>query len=113
MRIVGSLSFCSRGGIGRRVRLRTVWGNPWRFESSREQSYPANQGYPLNDLSLYETAIATENSGVPNALAPGGILRVVGCDAISRPPWAISIETALPDLAVADENASEGKRLTE
>src|SRR6266481_4359295 len=27
----------SRGGIGRRVRLRTVWGNPWRFESSREQ----------------------------------------------------------------------------
>ncbi len=26
----------SRGGIGRRVRLRTVWGNPWRFESSRE-----------------------------------------------------------------------------
>jgi hypothetical protein len=36
MRIVGPLSFCSRGGIGRRVRLRTVWGNPWRFESSRE-----------------------------------------------------------------------------
>ncbi len=28
----------SRGGTGRRVRLRTVWGNPWRFESSREQS---------------------------------------------------------------------------
>src|ERR1700746_1117169 len=27
----------SRGGIGRRVRFRTVWGNPWRFESSREQ----------------------------------------------------------------------------
>jgi hypothetical protein len=22
---------------GRRVRLRTVWGNPWRFDSSREQ----------------------------------------------------------------------------
>src|SRR3954462_9303057 len=30
-------SLRSRGGIGRRVRLRTVWGNPWRFESSREQ----------------------------------------------------------------------------
>ena len=37
MRIVGATAFCSRGGIGRRVRLRTVWGNPWRFESSREQ----------------------------------------------------------------------------
>src|SRR5437879_10647417 len=23
---------CSRGGIGRRARLRTVWGNPWRSE---------------------------------------------------------------------------------
>lgn len=31
--------FCSRGGIGRRVRLRTVWGNLWRFESSREHSF--------------------------------------------------------------------------
>src|SRR5438270_176070 len=30
------LFFSSRGGTGRRVRLRTVWGNPWRFESSRE-----------------------------------------------------------------------------
>ena len=39
MRIVGPPAFCSRGGIGRRVRLRTVWGNPWRFESSREQGY--------------------------------------------------------------------------
>ena len=29
----------SRGGIGRRVRLRTVWGNPWRFESSREHDF--------------------------------------------------------------------------
>src|ERR1700756_4842368 len=31
------LLYRSRGGTGRRVRLRTVWGNPWRFESSREQ----------------------------------------------------------------------------
>ena len=31
------LSLRSRGGTGRRVRLRTVWGDPWRFESSREQ----------------------------------------------------------------------------
>ena len=25
---------------GRRVRLRTVWGNPWRFDSSREHARP-------------------------------------------------------------------------
>src|SRR5438309_1822998 len=35
-RNLGAAAYCSRGGIGRRVRLRTVWGNPWRFESSRE-----------------------------------------------------------------------------
>src|SRR6266496_3389639 len=35
-RTLYSYCLCSRGGIGRRVRLRTVWGNPWRFESSRE-----------------------------------------------------------------------------
>jgi hypothetical protein len=30
------VTVCSRGGTGRRVRLRSAWGNPWRFESSRE-----------------------------------------------------------------------------
>src|SRR5205807_1425635 len=34
----------SRGGTGRRVRLRTVWGNPWRFESSREHCRPSGEG---------------------------------------------------------------------
>ena len=29
-------SICSRGETGRRVRLRSAWGDPWRFESSRE-----------------------------------------------------------------------------
>jgi hypothetical protein len=47
MRMVGPLSFCSRGGIGRRVRLRTVWGNPWRFESSREQTWLLSAGVSL------------------------------------------------------------------
>ena len=50
MRIVGPLSLCSRGGIGRRVRLRTVWGNPWRFESSREQSYFYRGGVGLTSF---------------------------------------------------------------
>lgn len=27
------------GGIGRRVRLRGVWGNPWRFKSSPAHYY--------------------------------------------------------------------------
>ena len=36
VRILETAGYCSRGGTGRRVRLRTVWGNPWRFESSRE-----------------------------------------------------------------------------
>jgi hypothetical protein len=26
---------CGRGGIGRRAALRSLWGNSWKFESSR------------------------------------------------------------------------------
>src|SRR5437588_3239579 len=48
-------AFGSRGGTGRRVRLRTVWGNPWRFDSSREQFGPP-KGLPATtglDRSRY------------------------------------------------------------
>ena len=30
-----SFASCGRGGIGRRAALRSLWGNPWKFESSR------------------------------------------------------------------------------
>ncbi len=30
-----ALPRCGRGGIGRRAALRSLWGNPWKFESSR------------------------------------------------------------------------------
>ena len=30
---------CGRGGIGRRAALRSLWGNPWKFESSRPHHY--------------------------------------------------------------------------
>jgi len=29
------LTRCGRGGTGRRAALRSLWGNPWKFESSR------------------------------------------------------------------------------
>src|SRR5690606_25638753 len=32
---------CGRGGIGRRAALRSLWGNPWKFESSRPHHPPA------------------------------------------------------------------------
>src|SRR5690606_22700189 len=31
---------CGRGGIGRRAALRSLWGNPWKFESSRPHHLP-------------------------------------------------------------------------
>lgn len=31
----GACYGCGRGGIGRRAALRSLWGNPWKFESSR------------------------------------------------------------------------------
>ena len=30
---------CGRGGIGRRAALRSLWGNPWKFESSRPHQF--------------------------------------------------------------------------
>src|SRR5437773_2451298 len=36
---------------GRRVRLRTVWGNPWRFDSSREHHHSA-LCVPLQDICV-------------------------------------------------------------
>ena len=34
------LMACGRGGIGRRAALRSLWGNPWKFESSRPHHFP-------------------------------------------------------------------------
>ena len=34
-RTVPAPTTCGRGGIGRRAALRSLWGNPWKFESSR------------------------------------------------------------------------------
>ena len=35
---------CGRGGIGRRAALRSLWGNPWKFESSRPHHFLLGQG---------------------------------------------------------------------
>ena len=41
-----ALPRCGRGGIGRRAALRSLWGNPWKFESSRpHQQNPASAGF--------------------------------------------------------------------
>jgi hypothetical protein len=87
VRIVGATGFCSRGGIGRRVRLRTVWGNPWRFESSREQCL----GYPT-DLSLEEKSIGKPPISVVliDYLRPAAFLRAaqrafINCESLLRP----------------------------
>ena len=47
-------AYRSCGGTGRRARLRTVWGNPWRFESSREQ-------IPSGQLEAVDETLAQTN----------------------------------------------------
>ena len=39
---------CGRGGIGRRAALRSLWGNPWKFESSRP-----HQPFFFKTLQIY------------------------------------------------------------
>ncbi len=36
---------CTRGEIGRRARLRCVWGNPWEFESPRVHTFSFEGGF--------------------------------------------------------------------
>jgi hypothetical protein len=43
-------SICSRGGTGRRVRLRSAWGDPWRFESSREHG---SRFLDFSDMTIF------------------------------------------------------------
>lgn len=46
-RTVPAPTTCGRGGIGRRAALRSLWGNPWKFESSRpHQNLPKSQWNP-------------------------------------------------------------------
>src|SRR4030095_14967361 len=82
MRIVRPLSFCSRGGIGRRVRLRTVWGNPWRFESSREQCLSV----PLPTLSRRERHQQAADCGYFRAAFLRAAQRAfINCESLLRP----------------------------
>ena len=49
---------CGRGGIGRRAALRSLWGNPWKFESSRPHQQnrlrPVFLCLPSDDLRAFE-----------------------------------------------------------
>lgn len=52
-----------RGGIGRRAALRSLWGNPWKFESSRPHQLIS---WPLKSLRLQ----AVDARSSPLALEP-------------------------------------------
>jgi hypothetical protein len=87
VRIVGATGFCSRGGIGRRVRLRTVWGNPWRFESSREQCLGSPYGPDLEEKSFGKPPISVVSI---DYLRPPAFLRAaqrafINCESLLRP----------------------------
>src|SRR5438876_7239553 len=46
-RTVPAPTTCGRGGIGRRAALRSLWGNPWKFESSRPHHLSLKPAAPL------------------------------------------------------------------
>src|ERR1700736_3152950 len=83
VRILETAAYCSRGGIGRRVRLRTVWGNPWRFESSREHLNWRNLRDGQGILHVCVWSALRFNSTAAIACRP----RSVACD---RPGFALA-----------------------
>ena len=54
---------CGRGGIGRRAALRSLWGNPWKLESSRP-----HQRNPLRRVFSFlanRLALTPQDAGLP------------------------------------------------
>ena len=51
---------CGRGGIGRRAALRSLWGNPWKFESSRphqKRTRPSSRVFCCRDFNDFSVGI--------------------------------------------------------
>ena len=70
---------CGRGGIGRRAALRSLWGNPWKFESSRpHQRKPASAGFlvfiPI--LSATVSHVGTMRGTSVRSIAPSASFRL-------------------------------------
>ena len=66
---------CGRGGIGRRAALRSLWGNPWKFESSRpHQEISPHQRTigPRGGCDNLRTSVQTPKSTIRSRFpAPG------------------------------------------
>jgi hypothetical protein len=76
--------FCSRGGTGRRVRLRTVWGDPWRFESSREQLF-LSHNRPFRSTSNCSMLIAIPVAYFAPALLLAAQRAFISSESLFRP----------------------------
>lgn len=106
----------SRGGTGRRVRLRTVWGNPWRFESSREHHFcsgkSVSHSLPQQNPDFVQKTFSSiaKRYDIANHLLSGGMdfvwrARVARLVAASRPVRILDLATGSGDLAIALQNA--------
>ncbi len=101
-----ALPRCGRGGIGRRAALRSLWGNPWKFESSRpHQKNPAPAGFFVSNhmigpvgaggllpgyLEIRHFSCAVENGlGDPLMLrfAWRSSVKRAGSDALAQSGW--------------------------
>jgi len=113
---------CSRGGTGRRIRLRIVWGNPWRFESSREHtsgSVPVNAPLQQQDPRFVKSTFAAIASryDVANHLLSGGLdflwrFRVARLGARHNPARILDLATGSGDLAIALKKACPKAKVT-
>ncbi len=82
----GPVVTCGRGGIGRRAALRSLWGNPWKFESSRphHNSLKSLVGQIVDRKScgLLSLKRALQTTTLPVFLA-----RTRDCDRLSLVPF--------------------------
>src|SRR5690242_18750002 len=63
--LAGPSVTCGRGGIGRRAALRSLWGNPWKFESSRPHHH-----FPID--GEFDALLARKGRRHPPLIGGGG-----------------------------------------
>ena len=102
---------CGRGGIGRRAALRSLWGNPWKFESSR----PHQSDLPAIDLIACLTPYGRRRGRVHSSLACNGNARPIrtlsSSGSVCRvPTGVISMSINNAPTAVGKQSAKGLKR---
>lgn len=100
-RLVPAPTTCGRGGIGRRAALRSLWGNPWKFESSRPHQYLLKQAFGRLETTSGNLAIIRPSTA-PAILQWLDRWSVRQFDGNDEAGWLVVVQLDLAAVALDD-----------